>query len=442
MRALFSKTVLGDLPDFQADPLAFVERHLIAADKPVPVRFGPRRFVLAARPSAVRHVLVDNREVYDKGPEIAKLLPVFGESVVTSLSSSERWRDTRKTLAPTFGPKSLDHGLELALGVLGGEIAKMAALRLRPINLHDTMGRISMRMAAAALFHCAITDEQADTIQRSCAVAHERISESAWRPIDIDTLLPTPKRARFRDAIAGIHRVAEEVVASGGGILAGMRQLADKYGPDCLRNEAVTMLVAGFETTASTAGWLLYALACRPDLVDWLREEADGAVAAGGDIPASKLRELPRAKAIVQEVMRLYPSTWWYARTAQADDVLDGVPVTKGTSVLLVPWVLHRQPDIWGANAAEFDPTRFLGRPDHDRHAFVPFGAGPRVCLGQHLATYNLMAMAVAAVSAFDLIPLGAPLEERRPFAGVTLGHPREGLTIAINIRPRQRLAA
>lgn len=436
-----SRLLLGDLPDFAGDPLGFAERTLIGRTMPLKARFAHRPTLFLARPSAVRHVLLDNRDNYTKGREAGRLRPLFGESMVTA-AGGDRWAHARHAAKPAFTPAALDRGLEMAMGVLSREIVGLTRMAGYPVSLHETMGRIAMRMAVAALFQAEMTEAQAESVYHACTIAHRRISETMWRLVDLDALLPTPANRRFRQAIADIVAVVEEISTDGGGVLAGMGALADRYGRQALPDEAVTMMVAGFETTASLAGWLTYTLAARPDLAHWVRAEAEAAVdPTSGDIPVARLRDLPRAKALVAELLRLYPSAWWYARTAMRPDVIDGVSVPTGATILLCPWALHRQPDLWPDPLA-LKPERFLGRPAHDKFAYIPFGAGPRTCIGMHLAMAELMAIAVTLVLTFELQPLSGTLEELRPHGGVTLGPPEDGMHVRFLIRQPTRKAA
>ncbi len=116
------------------------------------------------------------------------------------------------------------------------------------------------------------------------------------------------------------------------------------------------------------------------------------------------------------------------------DDVIDGIKAAKGTTVFVCPWALHRQPDLW-PNPNRIDPERFLGAQARDKFAYIPFGAGPRVCIGQHLAMYELQAMALAFCGAFDIVPVGQDISEMRAYGGITLGHPQEGLKVRLFTR-------
>ncbi|MDP9195486.1 MAG: cytochrome P450, partial [Pseudomonadota bacterium] len=164
--------------------------------------------------------------------------------------------------------------------------------------------------------------------------------------------------------------------------------------------------------------------------------EVDSALnQAEGGIDPAFIRQMPRTKALVQEILRLYPSAWWFARQALTDDVIDGVPVKKGSSVLICPWVLHRHPDLW-SDPEKLDPERFMQDQERDKFSYIPFGAGSRMCIGAHLGTSELVGIAAAFVSAFELKALSGPLQSLKPYGGLTLALPDGGLKITLKPRP------
>ncbi|MEC4591820.1 cytochrome P450 [Nitrospirillum amazonense] len=434
------RAVLGDLPDFAADPIGFVERHGIGADAPVALRLGPKPAFLISHPAGFQRVLVENRDAYGKGAEQARLRPLFGEGMVTA--SGPRWEAARQAAKAAFSQSRLNHGLELALCVLAREAAGLARTSGSEIDLHGLMGRLTMRMVIAALFHERLEDAAAaDAIYRAGCVAHRHLSLSMWRLVDLDMYLPTREGRSFRGAIAEMERQIAGFAQAPKGFLAALHPLVAEYGPAVMRDEAITALVAGFETTATAGCWLAYALARRPDLAAWLRQEVEERLPADGEMRPGLLRDLPRTRALVQEVLRLYPSAWWFARTALADDVVSGVPIPKGASILLCPWALHRRPDQW-ADPLELKPSRFLEGPQPDKFAYVPFGAGPRTCIGAQLATAELTALAAMLVTTFDIEALSGPLAAQVPEGGITLGAPRAGMKVRLSVRePLRRVA-
>ena len=181
-------------------------------------------------------------------------------------------------------------------------------------------------------------------------------------------------------------------------------------------------------------------LASRPDLINWNREEIDAHLGRGGDLTASIIRDLPRARALVDEVLRLYPSTWWFARQALGDDVIDGVRIAAGSPIFICPWVLHRQPDLW-ERPFELLPQRFLGASP-EKFSFIPFGLGARACVGMHLARSEMVAIAALASAAFDIAPASGDIQGLRPVGGVTLAPPASGLRIAFAPRKREERRA
>ncbi len=425
------RVLLGDLADFSADPLSFVEDRLIGQERPVSVRFANRTVVLVARPDAVQRVLVDAAEHYGKSRYQARLRPLLGDGMITA--SGPRWAHSRRAARPGLIGEALDRGIDLAIPLVSQEIARQATGLGRQVDLNEMAGRLTMRMAAAAMFHYRMDDDTAEEVYRASRFLHMRITESMLRFIDLDSVLPTPRRARFAATIARMNLLANNIARENQGLLPLLAPLHAEHGPNVTRDEIITLLFAGFETTAQVASWVLYALASQPHLVDWIREEVDPVLARGGDLPAASLRHLKRTRAVVDEVMRLYPSTWWVAREALRADSIAGVEVPKGSPVLIVPWALHRQPDLW-PDPEVFDPTRFLEQAPA-KFTFVPFGVGPRACVGMQLARANVTAIAALLTSAFDLRALSGALHTLRPVGGVTLAPPLGGLQASFHVR-------
>ena len=185
-----------------------------------------------------------------------------------------------------------------------------------------------------------------------------------------------------------------------------------------LRDEAMTLFVAGQETTAAALAWCWYLLAQNPAEQDRVREEARDVI--GRNAPSAQ--DLPRlihARAAAEETMRLYPPAWAVDRTAMRDVELGGYCVPKGTMVVAAQWVTHRDPALWKASET-FCPARFVGRRVDLKDGYFPFGAGPRVCIGRELAMLELIVAIAMTVANFRLSPLpNAP--EPRPRAYVTL---------------------
>lgn len=435
-------TILGDLSDFTADPLAAVRARLLESDvrQPVPIRLAHRRAVLVARPDAFRHVLVTARDRYDKGAEVARLRVLFGDSVLTARGDEHPLHRAR--VRERFQPARLREGLNRALERLTADACRDTRVAGRSLAEGATFDaveratRLTVRMGAAALFGASPDDTETEVLREACGYLHRHLSDTMWQPVDLAPYLPSRKGRRLREAVAEVRGLAWRLARQGdlpeqlrptGATPEDDREMVD---------ELVTLLVSGFETTATTAAWLIYALASRPELAHRVRAETDAVLgAAGEELSGDTVGRFPRTGEIVEEVLRCFPSAWWFARTALVDDEIAGVPVGRGQTVLLCPWALHRQADLW-PEPERFDPGRALsGRRPSDPFAFLPFGAGARTCIGKHLALPELTAIAVLAVAGTDLEALAGDIEEQRPRGGVTLAPPAEGLPVRATLR-------
>jgi cytochrome P450 len=223
-----------------------------------------------------------------------------------------------------------------------------------------------------------------------------------------------------RNGEASLIRAMAEAAPPGGG--APM----DRAG---FRNEAATLFMAGHETTANTLAWAWYLLSQSPAAATRLRAEAAG-VLAGRAASLSDLPALRFTRAVVDETLRLYPPVPVLAREAQAATVLAGHKVPRGSLVLVVPWLLHRNPKLW-PEPDHFRPERFLpGAAERPRHAYVPFSLGPRVCTGQHFGLAE--AVICLATLAQDMAPELAPGAKVAPVCRLTL---RPGETLPMRLR-------
>ncbi|MDP9195485.1 MAG: cytochrome P450, partial [Pseudomonadota bacterium] len=259
---------LGDLPEFSKDPLGFVERIAAGQKKPVVFQLGGRCTTLISRPSGIRHVLLDKRERYTKGAEQKKMRSLMGEGLITS--NGDRWQDARNAMRTTFTAANLTKGLELALATMMNEVALLAGQTDREIDLKPLLGRMTIRMAAAALFHERFDIRTSEMVYEACLVAHHRLTNSMMSLVDISMFFPTREKREYQKAVSDIEGVIAELVRNPKGLLKDVLPLVGIYGADVLRDESITMLIAGFETTATAACWLVYALAENPHLADWI----------------------------------------------------------------------------------------------------------------------------------------------------------------------------
>jgi cytochrome P450 len=180
----------------------------------------------------------------------------------------------------------------------------------------------------------------------------------------------------------------------------GQKQLSDTE----LADEALTFFLGGMETTAITLAWAMHLLATHPDIQRRLQDETDS-VLAGGKLDPAHLPSLGLATRVVTEALRLYPPAWMMTRTLREDAELDGVRLKRGSTLVLSPYLLHRRPDLY-AEPDRFDPDRWLGAQP-DRASYIPFGAGPRKCIGDQFALNEAILALTAVVARWELAPVG-----------------------------------
>jgi cytochrome P450 len=258
------------------------------------------------------------------------------------------------------------------------------------------------------------------------------------RPSLLDLLLPqfvpTPRdivRRRFRRRWRALvdRIIAARVPMEAGEDLFAM--MCATVGGEHLADEVATIIVAGHETTASALFWALYLLASAPAAQHAVATEA-AALDLAPDAAAAALPQLLRTRAAIDEALRLYPPAFVIVRQALADDVAGGIVVPAGSLVLIAPWVLHRHRRLW-REPERFDPARFLpDAPPPPRFAYLPFGAGPRVCVGAQFALTTAVLTVASLLKAFTL-ELGEP-RPTRPI-GITSTQPRD--PPAFILRPR-----
>jgi cytochrome P450 len=384
-------------------------------------RFLGRQALILNRPAAIRRVLVDNPGNYVRtAPTIRVLRPMFGRGLF--LAAGQDWKAQRQMLAPAFAPR--------AVRILAGQVAADATrfvseLRREPVvHLPPRLQRLAIEIIGGAMFSLEMA-----TFGGELAELIRYYARHLGRPAMLDFLLPLAvpslrdlRRQRFRRRwTALIGRILAERRRLGPDsrrdLFDLLREGHGDASEEAVADQVATIVVAGHETTAAAMFWSLYLLALSPR-----EQERVAAEAAQLDLsPDGAAEAVPRlvyTRAVVDEALRLYAPAFVIVRRALADDAADGIAIPAGSLVLIAPWVLHRHRRLWH-EPDEFDPSRFLpGAPQPPRFAYMPFGAGPRTCIGAQFALTELVLVLATLVRAFR-IELAEP-RPARPFAIVT----------------------
>ena len=379
--------------------------------------FGRCQFILS-QPDAIRHVLIDNAANYTRtAPTVRVLRPIFGDGLF--LSRGEEWKHQRWTLAPAFAPRAVRILAKHVASAANSLVADLAARGERPIQLVPVLQRLALEIIGSAMFSLEM-EEYGPRIRELILCYGARLG----RPSLLDFLMPAGipsfydlARRRFRRRWTALieqiiadrrHRGSRNSHRDLFDLLeTGHPEDADFAGAERSPDQVTTLIVAGHETTASALFWALYLLAITPVEQEALAAEAE-TVELDPTAAADVVPQLVHTRAFVDEVLRLYPPAFAIVRQAIEDDIAAGVAIPGRSLVLIAPWVLHRHRRIW-RDPEMFEPSRFMPTaPQPSRFAYMPFGIGPRTCIGAQFALTELV-LVLSAIARHFRIALAEP---------------------------------
>ncbi len=430
----------GNLPAIQRDGLGYYMRSAMEHGDVVRMRVGPYGMVMLNHPDHIRHVLQDNNHNYDKNNFGNNLLrPVVGNGLL--LSEGDFWRRQRRLMQPMFHRQRIAALGRTMTGCAAETLAAWEA-RLaagRPFDMADDMMRLTLSIVSRSLF----TRESGGDAEVVGRAATEVVEYLGWRFVAYwapPETWPTPRNRRFQrarraldDVVYRLIRDRRERPVEADDLLNLLLEARDETGQGMsdsqLRDEVMTLYLAGHETTAITLAWTWYLLSTHPAAGRRLRAELktvlDGRLPTIDDLPS-----LSYTRMVIDEAMRLYPPAWAISRRAIQADEIGGCHIPANSFVFFCPYVMHRHPAYW-PNPEGFDPERFA--PEHEserpRYVYFPFGGGPRQCIGNLFALVESQLILATLAQRFrpELVP-GHPVE---PAPLVTL-RPRGGITMTL----------
>jgi cytochrome P450 len=440
--------ILGMLPAVRRDPTGVFMRAALRYGEVVSFKIANRRGFLITNPADVRHVLQDNARNYHKSPLYEKLRLFLGNGLLTS--EDDFWLRQRRIAQPAFHRQRIAE-LANVMAYAAREVASQwetIASVGRPVDVAEEMMRLTRTVVLRALLGADL-GPFADKIDAAWVIINERVGESFWS-LGIADRLPTPSYRRFQDARAVLKGAVDHVIAerrrqpSDSADLLSMllsardEETGEGMTDEQLRVEVTTFLLAGQETTSLALTWTWYLLSQHPAARQRLEDEIDS-VLHGRPPEYSDLVNLPWTRMVVDEALRLYPPAWGFSRQAMGDDQLGGFHLSRGWMAFVIPYVLHRLPAYW-LDPEAFDPERFLPERTADRpkFAYIPFGAGPRQCIGNQFALIEAQ-LSVATLAQTFRLHL-APDHKVEPWPLITL-RPRFGMRMFVEHRATGRPA-
>jgi cytochrome P450 len=428
--------LVGALPSLQRDPLAVLERATLELGPVTRLPFPLLDGYVLGTPKLAHHVLVANVKNYAKqtrGYEMLRL--VLGNGLVTS--EGDFWKRQRRIAQPAFHRERL--------GGFGDVMVRAATEMMdrwvpgEPLDFAAEMMRCTLRIVGETLLSTDVTRE-AEHVGAALTEALEHLIHRTLHPFSAPEWVPTSQNRAFKRALQELDRVVLGVIATrraGGGarddLLAMLMESKDPETGEGmtdaqLRDEVMTIFLAGHETTANALSWAAMLVAKAPHVEARLLEEL-------AQVGAPSMATLPRltyAHDVVREAMRLYPPVWTLGRRVVEDDLVDGWLLPKGALVFVSPWALHRHPEYW-PRPREFEPSRWaVEDPRRQQGAYLPFSMGQRKCIGDTFAMVEAQLILVTVLRRFHLELVPGQTFEPEPV--ITL-RPRGGVYVIPTVR-------
>lgn len=434
--------VVGALPYLVRDRLD----HLVDARNKLGdvylLDIGVSRVIALNHPEHAQHILRDNVANYTKGNAIwESIRTLLGNGL--PVSTGDFWRRQRRLVQPQFHRERLEAMASQMVDAIDetmqgwDDIVSSGA----PIDIAAQLSRMTMRVIVKTMFGSTLDQRDADLVTSQFGYVNDFMLFGVVTQ-KLPSWLPVPGRRRYAEAIARIDEVVFRAIERhdderGGSLIKILLDRVDdetgaRMTPKELRDEAVAMFLAGYETTAVALAFAFHAMSEHHDIARALDDEILSVV--GERRPTfADLPRLPLALAVTQEALRLYPPAYWVPRVAVHDDEIDGFHIPAGAEVGVMTYVIHRHPDFW-KDPTRFDPGRFKPELAGSRHplAWLPFGAGQRICVGKDFALMEAQLILARVLSRYRLDPV--PGRAARVHVGTAL-RPAGGVWLRLRRR-------
>ena len=428
----------GHLPDYSRDALGFFTRCARDYGDFVPLRFGPVRAFAVHSPELIEQITVTDYKKFTKGNLLRRNRLLFGNGLL--VSEGDFWRRQRKLAVPAFHRERIAAYGDIMAECAGEMLAGWHDGETR--DIHADMMRLTLEIVTRTLFSQRSDDREAALVGDALHDAQNAVMRRARSPLWFPEWVPTPANRQLSRAVQTmdtlIYSIIRERRASGehtGDLLDLLLQVRDEEdgnGMDDkqLRDEALTIYLAGHETTALALTYALFLLAQHPEAEQKLAAELE-AVLARRPPQAADRASLPYTEAVLSESMRLYPPVWALARNALADCEIGGYFIPAKSTLIMTQWAMHRDPRYFD-NPDAFLPERWAGDFAKTLHraVYFPFGGGPRLCIGNTFALMEGVVLLAAIVQQFRF---HLPPDTRLDLQPAITLRPRYGLNMTLH---------
>ena len=425
--------LVGSLREVRANRLAFFRRCFDEYGDAASFRMANRRAILLSHPDDIERVLVTENRRFEKNFALRLLRPLLGNGLI--LAEGDAWLRQRRLIQPAFSKQQIESYAPAMVEATKSAVASWQGGDVR--NIHSEMMQLTMDIAGRTLLGVN-TAGQFQRVRECLEGVMQDFLARFGSALPMPFWLPTPGNLRLRRHIRRLDGILQELIeqrrasSSAGGdflsLLIRARDEGDGSGlsDKQLRDEVMTMFLAGHDTTANALAWTWFLLGQHPEVQQRLREEVDGLLNSREATPADVPR-LPLCENILRESMRLYPPAYVVGRTAMEDGTIGKYFIRKGTNVLMSSWVVHRDAR-WYDRPDEFLPDRWtdgllIRIP---KYAYFPFGGGPRVCIGNNFAMLEGVLVLATMVQQLQLSAVTQPPVKLLPAVTLKPGQPLE----------------
>jgi cytochrome P450 len=396
---------------------------------------GVKEAIVTTNPAVIQHVLKTNAENYQKSEiQVKRMGHFLGKGLLTT--HGEAWRTQRRLIQKGFDRKQLEALSSIMQGSLAESLRDFdRQVDAGPVDIYPHLMKMTFAMVAKSLFGARLKDEDIDLVSHTICTVQEFIVRQTLQPylnpwFSVSGELRKHEQMRARaDSILMAYIQQRRHQEPGHDLLQTLMdaRYADGEGmPDELvLSESMQLLVAGHETSSNGLSWLLYLLSSRPDCLEKIRQEFDSIL---GDAPLS-YADVPRFEfttQVIQEALRLYPPFWMVDRMAVADDRAGDLEIPRGSTVIVFVYGAHHAPHYW-QDPERFDPERFTKANEklNTPFTYLPFGAGPRGCIGGNYAMLQILMILSAVLSRYDFELTPGQTIEARP---MVILRPKHGI--------------
>ncbi|MEH2320944.1 cytochrome P450 [Nostoc sp.] len=436
------KFIVGNAIDFGQNPLGFMTQCAQQYGEIIPLHLGNSPTIVLTNPNYIEPVLKD-RELFVKAKALKSLHALLGNGLL--VSEGDSWFRQRRLAQPVFHQKRISGYGEVMVDYTNNMLDTWRDGETRDINA-DIM-RLTFNIVMKTLFSSDVTEKQADDVAQAMSVAAEWFLARRKSPFSLPEQFPTPSNLRYKHAVERmdkhIYQIIQERRSSGEeslDLLSMMMQARDEddgsqMSDKQLRDEIATLIFAGHETSANTLAWAWMLLSQYPEVQTKLQQELKE-VLGDRSLTVADLPALHYTNMVIKESMRLYPVVWNMVSETSRDCEIGGYHVPAGCTIIMSQWVMHRS-DRYFEQPETFNPERWAGDLEKQlpRGVYVPFGGGPRICIGRSFALMETVLLLATIAQKFDMSLV--PGQSIVPQPTITL-QPQNGIKVVVKQRGNQ----